>query len=110
MRPPKLRDLRRLLERRPMTICIAAVCQQDKDNDEPRIVLCHDWKSETEIGGSETSDKQRELPKGWVALMADTMHRCEELVAQYERHLRGLSDVLDDRQLFEEMKIPAANQ
>jgi hypothetical protein len=111
-RPPlSTREFKRLLERRkPMTICIAAICQQDKDNDEKRIVLCHDWKSETEIGGSETSDKQRELPKGWVALMADTMYRCEELVAQYERHLRGLGEVLDDRQLFEEMKIPAANQ
>jgi hypothetical protein len=107
----KPHELKRLLERRrPMTICIAAICQQDKDNQESRIVLCHDWKSETNIGGSETSDKQRELPKGWVALMADTMHMCEELVAQYERHLRGLGDVLDDRQLFEEMKIPAHTQ
>jgi hypothetical protein len=111
-RPPwKPYNFKRLLERRrPMTICIGAICQQDKQNTEPRIVLCHDWNSETEIGGSETSDKQRDLPKGWVALMADTMHRCEELVAQYERHLRGLGTVLDDRQLFEEMKIPAHNQ
>jgi hypothetical protein len=93
-----------------MTICIAAVCQQDTENDEQRIVLCHDWNSETEGGGSETCDKMRELPKGWVALMADTMSRAEELAAQYEAHLRKLSVVSDDRALFEEMKKPAHKQ
>ena len=93
-----------------MTICIAAVCQQDRDNKEPRIVLCSDWKAETEFGGSETSDKLRTLPKGWVALFADTQSRAEELIAQYETHLRTLSVIADDKQLFAEMKKPAQRQ
>jgi hypothetical protein len=96
--------------RKRMTVCIAAICQQDKDNDEPRIVVGYDWKSETELGGSETADKLRTLPKGWVALMADSLSHCEELVAQYETHLRTLGPVDDDRHLFEEMKKPAHKQ
>jgi hypothetical protein len=90
-----------------MTICIAAMCQQDERNEESRIVLCYDWKAEQEFGGSETSDKMRDLPKGWVALMAGVMPRAEELVAQYETHLRTLKEVKDDADLFAEMKIPA---
>jgi hypothetical protein len=93
-----------------MTVCIAAICQQDKANKDSRIVLCLDWRSETEFGGSETSDKLRTLPKGWVALMSDSMSRCEELIAQYETHFRELKEVADDKALFEEMKKPAHKQ
>ncbi len=93
-----------------MTVCIGAICQQDKGNDERRIVVCSDWKSETQWGGSETEDKFRYLSKGWVALMADQLNRAEELVARYEVHLRGLSSVNDDLELFEEMKKPAHRQ
>lgn len=104
-------ELRRLLERRkPMTICIAAMCQQDEDNDEPRIVLCYDWKAEQEYGASETSDKMRDLPNNWVALMAGDMPRAEELVAQYETHLRSFKEAVDDAELFTEMKKPARKQ
>lgn len=111
MRPLGIGVLRRLMEERNrMTVCIAAICRQDKDNDEARIVMGYDWKSESELGGSETADKLRQLPKGWVALMADSLSRCEELVAQYETHLRTLGSVDDDRQLFEEMKKPAHKQ
>jgi hypothetical protein len=111
VRPLKPDELRQALGRRKrMTVCIAAICQEDKQNNEPRIVLCYDWKSESEFGGSETADKLRLLPKGWVALMADTLSRCEELVAQYETHLRKLEEVIDDKQLFEEMKKPAHKQ
>jgi hypothetical protein len=96
--------------RNQVTVCIAAICQQDKENTDARIVVCSDWKSETDWGGSETADKLRLLPKGWVALMADQLSRCEELVAQYETHLRDLREVSDDRHLFEEMKKPAHKQ
>ncbi len=77
------------------------------ENDEQRIVVCSDWKSETDWGGSETADKFRYLPKGGVALMADQHNRCEELIAYYEVHLRDLSGVNDDLELFNEMKKPA---
>ena len=87
-----------------MTVCIAAECTH---NGEPRIVLCSDWKGETALGGSETTDKLRVLPKGWVALIADTLSRAEELVAQYESHFERLAAFTDDRHLYEEMKKPA---
>jgi len=93
-----------------MTICIAAICQQDEKNDEPRIVLCYDWKAEQVYGGSETSNKMRDLPNGWVALMAGTMSRAEELVAEYETHFRSMKQVADDSALFSEMKTPARKQ
>jgi hypothetical protein len=96
--------------RKLMTICIAAICQQDEQNDEPRIVLCYDWKAEQQYGGSETSDKMRELPKGWVALMAGTMPRAEELVAEYATHFESMKQVADRAALFAEMKKPARKQ
>jgi hypothetical protein len=93
-----------------MTICIAAICQQDKTNEEERIVLCYDWNAETAYGKSETSDKQRDLSKGWVALMADIIPRAEELIARYERFLSNQKEVEDDQDLFEKMKGPAHKQ
>ena len=90
---------------RNLTVCIAAVCQQ---NDEKRIVLCSDWKGEiANLAGSETTDKLRFLPQGWTALMADTLSRAEELVAAYKTHIRGLGSVADEYALFTEMKKPA---
>jgi hypothetical protein len=93
-----------------MTICIAAICQQDETNDEPRIVLCTDWNAEQGSAGSDTSDKMRELPNGWVALLAGSMPRAEELVAEYETHFRSMKQVEDDSALFAEMKKPARKQ
>jgi hypothetical protein len=88
-----------------LTVCIAAVCQH---NDEKRIVLCSDWKGEIlNLAGSETTDKLRFLPKGWIALMADTLSRAEELIAAYETHIRGMEAVPDEYALFTEMKKPA---
>lgn len=87
-----------------MTVCIAAVCQHD---DEPRIVLCSDWKGEEGFGGSETTDKWRSLPKGWEVLLAGDVSRAEELIARYEDHLEQMTDPATDNALFEEMKKPA---
>lgn len=96
--------------RNQMTVCIAALCEQSQDNREQRIVVCYDWNSEHEMAGSETADKLRVLPRGWIALMADTLSRCEELVARYETHLREMKGLVDDNHLFEEMKKPAHAQ
>jgi ATP-dependent protease HslVU (ClpYQ) peptidase subunit len=87
-----------------VTVCIAAVCQQD---DKPRIVTCIDWNQETLIAQSETADKFRVLPKGWIALMAGTLSRAEDLVAHYETKLRVTGTFEDDRDLFAAMKEPA---
>jgi ATP-dependent protease HslVU (ClpYQ) peptidase subunit len=86
-----------------VTICIAAVCQH---NNKPRIVLCTDWRGETYLGASETSDKRRLLPNGWVALLAGDLNRAEELVALYESHLATKDSFADDNELFSFMKRP----
>ena len=87
-----------------MTVCIAALCQH---KGKPRIVLCTDWRGETYLGASETSDKLRLLPNGWVALLAGDLNRAEELVALYESHLAKKDRFADDNELFTFMKRPA---
>lgn len=87
-----------------MTVCIAAICQSDRD---PKIVLCTDWRQETYLARSDTADKLRTLPRGWVALIADTLNRAEELTALYESHLSDLKGFKDDAHLFSEIKKPA---
>lgn len=96
-RPPKWR--------KNVTVCIAAIC---KHKGEPRIVLCSDWKGEVEgLAGSETTDKLRRLPKGWMALMADKISRATELVAYYETAIGAMSDCVGDKPLFSAMRKPA---
>jgi hypothetical protein len=93
--------------RNQVTICIAAMCQH---NDEARIVLCSDWKAEEGLGGSETTDKWRSLPKKWEALLAGDLSRAEELVARYESHIAQMPNFANDHELIEEMKKPAHAQ
>lgn len=87
-----------------MTVCIAAICQQQNKS---RIVTCTDWKQESSIAQPETADKMRLLPKDWVALMAHTLCRAEDLITHYARKLRTTEAFEDDKALFEAMKEPA---
>lgn len=70
-----------------MTVCIAASCRESEN--EPRIVLCRDWRSEVPmVGSSEKQLKLRELSKEWVALMAGDTARARELCIRFEAHLK----------------------
>lgn len=102
---PKPHPSIRLLRRPKVTLCIAAMCEVEADD--PRVVLCTDWRQESYLAHSETADKLRILPNGWIALVADTASRDEELVALYESHLLPLTKFKDDAELFSEMKKPA---
>jgi ATP-dependent protease HslVU (ClpYQ) peptidase subunit len=96
-----------------VTVCIAAACYESED--EPRIVLCRDWRSEVPMVGS--SDKQlkiRNLSKGWVALMAGDTSRANELCIKFEDHLKARpfteSNLVDDARLvFQEYKKTLAD-
>jgi hypothetical protein len=71
-----------------MTVCISAACQ-DSD-DEPRIVLCRDWRSEVpNVGSSDKQLKFRDLSKEWKALLAGDTCRAEELCIRFEDHLKS---------------------
>lgn len=67
-----------------MTLCIAAHCQYDGD---PHIVLCCDWLSSDDNGSSETCDKLGAIKQGWPVLIADVVHKADELIGWFESQL-----------------------
>jgi hypothetical protein len=70
-----------------MTVCIAAVCSAD--NDKNKVVLCRDWRGEIQgVGSSDNNEKLRWIGKGWVALIAGSDPRAEELCLRYESHIK----------------------
>lgn len=56
------------MERRKMTVCIAAVC--DNGSDDPKIILCTDNLVSSALGSAETMLKTRMLGKNWNCLTA----------------------------------------
>lgn len=84
--PPPQGKFKRHSGRRSMTVCIGAVCSE---GDDPRIVLCRDWRGEVpEVGSTDWVMKRRHLSKDWVALLAGNTARAEELCLRYEYYLR----------------------
>ncbi len=73
--------------RRSMTVCIAAACLE---NDlDPRIVLCRDWRGELPyVGSSDEVYKLKRLSDKWVALVAGTLCRADELCLRLEYGLK----------------------
>jgi|HubBroStandDraft_1064217.scaffolds.fasta_scaffold18527_4 ATP-dependent protease HslVU (ClpYQ) peptidase subunit len=70
-----------------MTVCIAAACEEGID--EPRIILCRDWRSEVpNVGSSDKQLKFRNLSREWVALLAGNVSKAEELCIRFEKHLK----------------------
>ena len=68
-----------------MSVCIAAICYEA---DQPRIVLCRDWKGEIAgVGSTETISKEHAISKDWIALLADNVGRSQELCVRYQYHL-----------------------
>lgn len=75
-----------------MTLCMAAACYEE---GKPRIVLCTDWKSGSELGSSETADKLRWIKKrpNWLALTSGTQSSIESLVRHFRSSLEKISDI-----------------
>ena|ERR1035438_1269618 len=84
-----------------MTLCIAAACEH---KDKPAIVLCSDWRGETESAGADTIDKFRWVTDGWPSLIAGTVSKADELVETYERHLE--KKTLTRLNVVQELKLP----
>jgi ATP-dependent protease HslVU (ClpYQ) peptidase subunit len=91
-----------------MTVCIAAICTAEDDNR--KIVLCRDWRSEIQgVGSSDNIEKFREIGKGWVALYAGSDSRADELLVRYENHIKKTpfteENIIDEaRTVFHEYK------
>src|ERR1700733_12858868 len=64
-------------KRKPVTVCIAAICQEISD---PKIVLCADTKLDgSYAGSSDGNQKIGKLAFGWVDMMAGDWVRGKEL-------------------------------
>jgi hypothetical protein len=96
---------KRLLWRKPVTVCIAAACQE---NDEYRIVICADRKIGTWVAGAEVGFKFSWAARNWPALVAGELRRAAELLATYESYLSTVK--LDRKNVFDEMKKPVLMQ
>lgn len=55
------------LERRPVTVCIAATCMVEKKY---KVVMCTDWKISSALGNADTKLKQKRMGAGWFLLTA----------------------------------------
>jgi 20S proteasome alpha/beta subunit len=84
-----------------MTLCIAAACEHE---EKPAVVLCSDWRGETDSAGAEIVDKFRWVKDGWPCLIAGSVSKADELVETYERHLE--KKTLTRLTLVQELKIP----
>jgi hypothetical protein len=86
----------------PVTLCIAAACQEE---GKPRVVVCSDWKSSSSLGSSQTSDKLRWLKRKptWLALTAGKERAIESLVRRYRKELESEGDITDSNaeEIFE---------
>jgi hypothetical protein len=90
------------LRRHTVTLCIAAACL---DGDEPKVVLCTDWREEVEgVGSAETSDKLTFIKDGWLALLAGDGAAGDALVSVYQTELGDTT--LTQANLLTELEKP----
>jgi hypothetical protein len=86
-----------------VTLCMAVACEHE---DEPRIVLCNDWKEEVQgVGSSEHTDKLNWIADGWPVLTAGTSSQIEDLIRLYRTHLAKTT--LTELNFVDELKHPA---
>lgn len=86
---PAKKSLKKRFERKLMTVCIAALCSE---NDlYPCIVLCRDWRGEVpNVGISDEVYKLKRLSYRWVALIAGSTSRADELCLRLEYSFRSI--------------------
>ena len=86
-----------------MTLCMAVACTHE---GEPRIVLCSDWREESQgIGSSEYTNKLNWVHDKWPALTAGTASQIEELLRCYRVHMKNAE--LTEFNYLDELKKPA---
>src|ERR1019366_1135520 len=81
---------RKSVARRPMTLCIAASCE-DQDRKELCIVVSSDWKAEVgDVAGAEIQNKLYWLfDESWPTLIAGTASEAHDLIACYRTHFNS---------------------
>jgi hypothetical protein len=93
-----------------MTLCIAAVCDDDRKTD-PKIVLCADMQWQMEgIGASETEDKLGFVRAGWPTLIAGTITKANDLIQVYAEYLVEHFTEITEFNLKDRLRIPAHTQ
>jgi 20S proteasome alpha/beta subunit len=78
------------LERKRLTICIAAVCELYRNS---MVVLCTDRKASSSLGSTETAYKDRPIGKNLVGLYAGDESGIIALHALLKKHMRPVADL-----------------
>jgi hypothetical protein len=85
-----------------MTLCIAATCL---DGDEPKIVMCTDWRAEyPSVGSHENADKLTFIKDGWPVLLSGEGPSEHGLVTTYQKELKNVE--LTQANVYEQLKAP----
>jgi hypothetical protein len=87
-----------------MTLCIAAVCRDEKNG--PAIVLCSDHKIGSWAAQAEIGFKFSWATANWPTLIAGDLSRTEELIATFQQELNKFRSVeeLNGHNVFDAMK------
>lgn len=72
-----------------VTLCIAAICQQNRRD---RLIIATDWKSSTGEAGAENQDKLKWITDNLPALLAGTVSRAIELRDTYRQYIEALAN------------------
>jgi hypothetical protein len=85
-----------------MSLCIAATCS---DGDDPKIVMCTDWRAEfPAIGSHENADKLSFIKDGWPVLLAGEGPSEVALVSVYQQDLKSAN--LKQDNIYDQLKAP----
>jgi 20S proteasome alpha/beta subunit len=84
------RELPDILERRNVTICIAAECFNDANRC---LILCTDWRVSSALGRSDTKVKHIPIRKNWWALTAGNESDILALRLCLSRHFLGAKEI-----------------
>jgi hypothetical protein len=78
-------------ERRDMTVCIAAVCEENLDD--PKIIVCTDRKVSGELGSAEIVLKQRTVTHRWSCLTAGIDSEILCALQLLKKHFDGAKEI-----------------
>jgi 20S proteasome alpha/beta subunit len=79
-----------------MTVCIAAICKDDK-TDEDKIVLCTDRRLSSGLGSAETSRKDFGIGHGWRCLVSGEEDAFVALTKLYELCFRSADNLTPEK-------------
>ena len=79
------------LDRRKMTVCIAATCEVS--TADPKIIMCTDWQIISHLGSAETAHKQTIIhPRGWFCLWSGFPYAARALIGKLRQNFSTLEN------------------